>query len=499
MRSRVLFVLIAFFIFGPRTLHAQIPCLGIHSGSFGLDDHVSCTIPQLYGPQGLIFLPGNFGGFVPPMLTMNPAAQGSFQQPSQTNFLLSVNQTIANQIASFPLVTPASGISLIYDQKVGVFVASTDSFGPIFSERASTIGIHRIGLGFSYQYMNFDSLDGVSLHRFPTLLVHVGNDPVSNQPCNAITNAGSCSRDAHDFVTASNRIDLHLRQYTAFATFGLTRRVDVSVAVPVLNMTMEAAADSNIVPNSSAPGLLSFNSSAPNATCLQTSSSSINSMYCSRALFSNLQRASGVGDVTVRIKGIVKSWERAGIVAGFEVRVPTGSERDFLGTGAYGIRSFWVWSYRGRISPHANLGYQWNGKSLLAGPIVAGNPNDKTQHNLPSQAFYSLGLEGAVTRRLTATVDLVGQTVINGARVRIAQELAPGLCDSSSCANPSPPLQEATIESYKATYAVNNAALGLRYLPFGKLLVSANVLLKLDNGGLRAKAIPMLSATYSFR
>jgi hypothetical protein len=419
-----------------------------------------------------------------------------------------VNQTIASQIASLPLVAPAAGISLVFDQSLAVFVTSNDAMGPIFSERASTVGRYRLALGFSYQHMNFDSLDGVDLHSFPTVFVQGGDafTQTGNGLCNPVPNNPNCSRGSHDYLTASNRIDLKVSQYTAFATFGLTKRIELSVAVPVLTVSMSAAADTSIVPNSSGPGELSF-TTAPHATCLRTLSSAANpaQQYCAEALFFNLQRSSGVGDLTIRVKGVLKSWERAGLAAGLDVRVPTGDELNFLGTGATGLRPFLVWSYGGRISPHVNLGYQWNGQSLLAGDIRTGNPVDKTKHNLPGQLLYSVGVEAAVTKRFTATIDLVGQTVINGARVHLIQALAPGLCASTStnptdtCVNAGPPVQQETIAGYKGTYSIDNASLGLRYRPFGRFLVSANVLLKVDNGGLRSKAIPTVSATYTFR
>jgi hypothetical protein len=130
---------------------------------------------------------------------------------------------------------------------------------------------------------------------------------------------------------------------------------------------------------------------------------------------------------------------------------------------------------------------------------VAGNPDDKTKHNLPAQALYSAGVELGMTRRLTATIDLVGQTVVNASRTHLVQALAPGLCESqSTCVNPGQPIPITTVESYTGTYSANDASLGLRFLPFGRLLVSASVLLKLDNGGLRSTAIPVVSVTQTF-
>lgn len=477
---------------------AQVPCLGIANGSLSFSSTLVCAVPQLYGPQGLIGLPS--GSFIPlngvPLKTLTPSNVISFLSPKQ-NFLLATNQTIAQQITTLPLVAPTTGISEA-DKRRASFRRSNVSFGPIFSERATTIGRHEVGLGFSYQSMSFESLDGVNLGSFPTLFVQAF-DPAQSRACDPVQ-SNTCSGNTHDSIIASNRIALSINQYTAFATFGLTGRVDLSVAVPVMSVSISAATDTSIVPNSSRPGELSFNFDPPShGSCLRTLTSTLNPQYCGEARFSTSQSSSGLGDLTVRVKGMLKSWEYSGLAAGIDLRFPTGNERDLLGSGALGIRPFFVWSHSGIISPHANLGYQWNGQSVLAGQIRTGNPDDKTKHNLPGQALYSVGMEAALTRQLTATIDVIGQVVINGARVRLVQALAPGLCESqNSCVNPGQPLQVTSIDSYNATYAAHNTSLGLRYLPFSTFLVSASVLLKMDNGGLRSKAIPTVSVTYTF-
>jgi len=57
------------------------------------------------------------------------------------------------------------------------------------------------------------------------------------------------------------------------------------------------------------------------------------------------------------------------------MRVPSGDEKNFLGTGAIGLRPFLIWSQGGKISPHLNLGYEWSGKSLLASDASTGATN----------------------------------------------------------------------------------------------------------------------------
>jgi len=480
----------------PTLAKAQSPCPHLAGNTFPniTDGMVICTVPQLYGPQGLAV-----EDFVGPL--QNSVGAGGQFVPAKNNFLLSVNGSVASQIAVLPLVAPAAGISLVLDKSLGTYVVSNDSFGPIFSERATTVGRNRLALGFSYQYMNFDSLDGVDLHRFPTLFLQT-IIPGTTTTCDPLQATGGCGA-TRDFMAAVNRIDLKINQFTAFATFGLTRRLDVSAAVPVLTVDMTAAAESSIVPNSGEPGFLSFgfatftNFPKSNGSCLSTHTAG-STTYCDLALFSNYQRSSGIGDLTLRVKGTLREWEHSGLAAGVDIRVPTGDENNFLGTGAIGIKPFLVWSYGGRFSPHVNFGYEWNGQSVLAGDINTG-----TKDNLPSEFLYSAGVEAGITKRFTATFDLIGQTLMNGPRVHLVQTLAPGACDTppfaGGCQNPGSPIQVTTIEGTKGTYAINNASLGLRLRPFGKFLISASVQIKLDDGGLRAKAIPMVSATYTLR
>jgi hypothetical protein len=45
---------------------------------------------------------------------------------------------------------------------------------------------------------------------------------------------------------------------------------------------------------------------------------------------------------------------------------------------------------------------------------------------------------------------------------------------------------------------MTNASIGIKAKPFSNLLITANVLLKLNDGGLRARAVPLLGVSYTF-
>jgi hypothetical protein len=505
------FLLMAFFVclLSSPGSRAQGPC-----STTSTTNKVACTVPQLYGPQGLVVslsqgpLNSGLGN------NGNAALLGSFSQD-----LSPLNLSLATQLSFLPLPSPSSGITFTFDRALGVSVLSNDSFAPVFSEGGRTIGRHRLAIGFSYQYSKFDSLDGVNLRSFPTVYLrgdvsvpalNPDQQPFTcsiNAPSPGPLNTGYCAL-VRDYITATNSIDLNLSQYTAFVTFGLTNRVDLSAAIPIESVHMSADSSAMIIQQSlsSAAYFYGAKSSPANPPC-QALLPLRESGVCTANTFSNRNSAFGIGDLTLRAKGTIIKGERSDLALGLDVRLPTGDDTNFLGSGAFGIKPFAAWSYSWRISPHFDVGYGWNGKSLLAGDVVTG-----TEAHLPSEVFYSAGFEAAILRRLTATVDIIGQRLFNAERIELSSVSTPGLCDTypgyntdgtapppGGCLNPGPPGQAPSITQSSGSYGMTNASVGLRYNPFGRLLLTANCQFKLDDGGLRAKYLPSVSAIYTFR
>ena len=148
---------------------------------------------------------------------------------------------------------------------------------------------------------------------------------------------------------------------------------------------------------------------------------------CANLVFSSSRTASGIGDITLRVKGTAWKGERAGFALGVDVRVPSGDSLNFLGAGAAGVRPFVVWSYRSRFSPHVSVGYEVNGSSKIAGDILTG-----TEEKLPSQLTYTGGADVWITKRLTAGFDLVGQQVFQGRRISVVEVAEPAACEDST-------------------------------------------------------------------
>ena len=444
------------------------------SGQTGL----ACAIPNLYGPYGQV-LP-------------NPFHAAHFNSTFQSNFT-ALDTAIATQITLLPLASPASGFTYKYDPTTGGLTQLKESFGPVLTERGETIGRHKFYFGATFQRFRFNKLDGTPLHNFRSVFSHAtgtGTDPLTPDP-----------PYESQFISTQNSIDLKVNQFTIFGTYGISDRIDFSVAIPILqigfnvisNATIERTLDKSGSPTETPFGYAHYFDPANTATSLTHTFS--NNQYPVQApgdLYANPSKnnAMGLGDVEFRLKGTVYRTDRIRLALLTDFRVPTGDEKNFLGSGAYGLKPSVAVSIRtGRLTPHINAGYQWNGASLLAGDILAG-----TKSKLPGFAFFSAGTDIGITRSLTLAVDYLGQELINAPRIESSTYSVEAGFTLASGQTSFP----TTIAAGKQTYNQSNAAFGLKYNIYDRLIVSGNLLVALNDGGLRERIVPLIGLSYSF-
>lgn len=454
-----------------------------------------CVIPQLYSPTGGVNLP-------------NQAHSAHFNGAFQTN-TAALNSSVGTELSSLRFASPTSGITFVFEN--GVMRRTTESYGPILGERAETIGRHRIFIAGTYQYFPFSTLDGIDLKHFPAVYNHADSlnpNGTERKPTDP-PSPGNPGVEL-EYINSTNRIDLKAHQFTFYATYGLTNRVDLSVAIPILNVRLGMSSQATIVrdldpiqqgaalkaawlanPNT-LPGNL-YPSTGPELGCATTPAGCTGYFHYFDPLnpatslmkgFSNAKTASGIGDVVFRAKGTIFKHERTAVALGADVRVPTGDEKNFLGSGAAGVKPFLSVSYHSRISPHANLGYEFNGSSILAG-----NPLTGIKGRLPDQLFYSGGVDAGVTRKLTVAVDLLGQRFYEAPGIKVGAW--------QDVLNVSHPDILNTIPIHHS-FNTDDLALGAKYSPFGNWLITGNVQIKLDDGGLRAKVTPLIGLSYTF-
>ncbi|PYX22770.1 MAG: hypothetical protein DMG82_13570 [Acidobacteria bacterium] len=459
------------------------------------NNNLICVIPQLYSTTGGVNLP-------------NQAHRAHFDSDFQKDSA-ALSSSVGTELASLRLASPTSGITFVFEN--GVMKRTTESYGPILGERAETIGRHRIFVAGTYQYFPFSTLDGIDLKHLPAVYNHgdtVNPDGTHRNPAVDPPSLGNPGVEL-EYISTTNRIDLKVHQFTFYATYGLTNRIDVSVAIPILNVRMGISSQATIVrgpdPIVQGPALLAayianpntlpgnlYPSTGPMEGCAPSHTCSGYFHYFDQnnpatsltAAFSNAKSASGIGDVVFRAKGTIFKHERTAVALGADVRVPTGDEKNFVGTGAAGVKPFLSASYHSRLSPHANIGYEFNGSSILAGDPVTG-----TKGRLPDQLFYSGGVDAGVTKKLTLAVDLLGQRFYDAPGVKLGAWEDVNLVAHPEILN--------TIPIHRS-FNTDDLALGAKYSPFGNWLVTGNVQIKLDDGGLRAKVVPLIGVSYTF-
>ncbi len=420
---------------------SPMPAQNLGSSKDFTSSKLALLVPNLFGSTGIV-LP-------------NPDHDAHFSSAFQTNFA-PFNGALASRLTSLPIPSPASGFTYTFDPSIGVYTRSTSTFGPLLAERAETIGKNKFFAGFNYQHFGFRSLDGVSLNNIPSVFEHLQTTADPNIK--------------KDIITTQNLVDVKIGQLTSFFTYGLTDRIDVSVALPMLQASMYVTSNATIqrIGTGTDGTIHYFLDSAGNKT--------------NQATFRASGQATGIGDVLVRVKANVFDGKMAKLAIGVETRMPTGDAYEFLGAGAYGFKPFVALSVPGaRISPHFNLGYQYNSHSVLAGDVSTG-----TERLLPKQLNYAAGIETSVNKRLSFAADLIGQEVFSADRLQQ---------HTFTAANNQTFQQVAFTRSNFNSYGV---ATGVKINPISTLLVSFNLLYQVNDAGLRARVVPLVGVSYSF-
>src|SRR5262245_24092565 len=156
---------------------------------------------DLYGPNGLVV---NSLTPLPSGVTHSAHFNSGFESEFSQ-----FGTALTSQIVSLPLPPPASGFTYEFNPALGVFTRTTTNFGPILSERAETIGARRVSVGFAYQKLSFDSIEGVALNSVPAVFTH---------------DDAELRGGREDVVTTVNAIDADVTRSAVFLSYGVTNR-----------------------------------------------------------------------------------------------------------------------------------------------------------------------------------------------------------------------------------------------------------------------------------
>ena len=242
-----------------------------------------------------------------------------------------LSQSIGRSTANLPISATSSGATFkIVD---GLPVKTSTSAGPIFAERSQTLGRNRFFVGANVSGISFTSLNGAPTGdlRFNFSHKNVGDSAL-----------GSPSIE-NDLISTDLSLSVEQQVATIFATWGILDFVDIGVAVPLVRTSLSGYSFSQITP---------FGDSAVHRFAGDLANPVLEA---SKSLAGS---ASGIGDMAARLKVNLGQNDKFGAAILTDIRLPTGKEADFLGTGSTSIRAQGILGAQfGNFAPHLNAGY----------------------------------------------------------------------------------------------------------------------------------------------
>jgi hypothetical protein len=478
----------------------------------------SATLPNLKVPGTSLNLPRA----VPSIFTENAIATNGNDPnfgnviSNASNYTVSqnlvqlnnaLNAGIANALSIIPLSSPASGVINRKDPATGADLPVNSTLGPIFTERAETVGKHRFYIGISKQDFHFTQYNGKSLNALSVL--YTGGDPSKVALGSPLTTVPA---------TFGIGMDVRLSQNIAFLTYGVTDNFDVSVGLPMIHSSVSARtynatiyAGNGYATNGSACWCVStFTPGAATLTLPNVNQTSLS--------------ATGFGDLLVRVKTTVVRKPGVVVAVGGDVRFPTGDAKNYLGVGTTTVKPFTAVSFYSKrfhnnlvVSPHFDAGWQFSGKSTLGGELkgstltdggvtYVGAPFTYTKNYLPDVFTWAAGAELAVGPHNTFIADILGNQVgwihgiANTATRTLDNQVLPTAQggDPTGVAVPTKGSASGLVSVGRVSYGQYNFSFGYKARIAGNLVANFNLLTRLDRNGLSARVTPLFGLGYSF-
>ena len=367
---------------------------------------------------------------------------------------------VAPSAADFPSISTVPGFTYQYNTQLQVFERSSNSLGPVFVERPETIGRGKIDFGFSYLFVNFQELNGKNLDRLSfRRLSH-------NDCCNTPNPPPSPNNPAFEQDTADlffRKFTLQSHVFSLFATYGITERWDVNILLPFVFSHMKLRARA-VLNNESATNTHSFDNATGRTVDVRSTSAS----------------PVGVGDLLLRTKYHLWNGGDSDMAVGLTLRLPTGEDRDFQGTGDRSVQPFVTLAhvYKG-IHLHASSGFEFNADDL-----------DR------SRVRYAAGATVPLLQQFALTVDFIGSSQVKKDRISVTVPQfvnAPGTSEQTPTTIPT-----SRTESRKIRDDIVDFAVGFKANVYGSLIGYANVFIPLNDDGIRADVIPAAGLEMSF-
>jgi hypothetical protein len=197
--------------------------------------------------------------------------------------------------------------------------------------------------------------------------------------------------------------------------------------------------------------------------------------------------ASGLGDIAARAKIRLYSQNQGGVALGVDLRIPTADPEAMLGAGVSRTLVSGIWSTTvGSIAPHASFGFEyWSDPFRIYDPLLQASV-DAGRHGV----VYDAGVEWIAGDRLTVNGELLGRTIADAGRLEYRNlPLQPnpfGLTAASVASVDPRGLHRSSVAG------------GIKWNFAGTALLTASVVLPVNDAGLRDQFTPIVGFDWGF-
>jgi len=392
--------------------------------------------------------------------------------------LVQFSTQIADQFNYYPVGSTVAGFTYRFDPNLNIFERSTDGLGPLLSERGQTVGQGKINVAFGYSWINYDKFQGQNLNNYNLTSGGAPVIVVSPSPNNTISPptppppAGvqlppppSVIFNSAPLLLGKNLVHFIIppcgvppcKAAGGFPATGTPGSYTLAASVP--DVSLDTSIETNayaLFVNYGVTDKLDVGIVVPYlATWLKGSVQASGLIDPSTGRTFSVQtsgsaQSSGIGDLVLRAKMNFIDGEYGALASRLDFYVPTGDADNFQGFGHPAGGASLIYSAAlGPFSPHASVGFLWR--------------FDAQQFN---EMRFALGGDVRITPWLTATSDLL--------------------------------LNQNTAQ-YNVGNTILSVATGIKFNPWRRLVLSTNLLWRLNDQGLRTLVIPSVAVEYTFR
>ena len=173
-------------------------------------------------------------------LDVDPSFHGRHFIPAaeqgQANLIDFLRNAIGVSVANIPISATSSGAT--FSIQGGLPVRTSVSSGPVFAERAQTLGRGRFLIGANVSSVRLESVRGVPLQDLTLNFTHENID---------FNELGEPDFE-NDIIHVRTALDINLLVGSLYLSYGLLDRVDLGVALPLVRTSLSGSSDAQVIP-----------------------------------------------------------------------------------------------------------------------------------------------------------------------------------------------------------------------------------------------------------